>query len=365
VVRGAMTPRLVLDKEKLERNIARAAERFRTLGLSFRPHLKTHKSAEIMRRQIDAGASGVTVATLHEAEAAIDGGARDVLVAFPPVGRWRLEQLAAIAARARVIVACTDGEQVRALAEHGGVRKPFEYYWEVDSGARRLGTRPGQETAAKLAPLAGIAGARLIGLMTFPGHAYRAPDAARRREIAAAEATALSETRDALAQAGIDAGILSGGSTPTAYLDEGKAALDEYRCGNYVFFDATQVALGVASSDECALTVEATVLSRPEPDRLILDSGSKALAAERMSDLTPTFGIVSGYPEVALEALYEEHGICRVDGDTALVAGDRVTVIPNHACTCANLHDAYVVQARGQKVARWPLDARGWRLAAA
>jgi D-serine deaminase-like pyridoxal phosphate-dependent protein len=360
-MRAPLTPRLLLDEQRLDRNIRRAAERFEGLALAFRPHLKTHKSPEVMRRQLAAGAAGVTVATLREAEMAIKGGADDVLVAFPPVGRWRLERLGELARKARIIVACTDADQVRALAEHGGKRKPFEYYWEVDCGTGRLGTPPGSSTADTLAPLTDFAGARLAGIMTFPGHSYRAADVRSLREIALAESDALTATRHSLAMLGVDAGILSGGSTPTAWIDEGKAELDEYRCGNYVFFDATQVALGVVTLDDCALTVEATVLSRPADDRFVLDTGSKALPAERISDRTPGFGAVVGHPELVIEALFEEHAICRIDGGrTEVATGARLIVVPNHACTCANLHAEYVVTVRGGGATRWPVEARGW-----
>jgi D-serine deaminase-like pyridoxal phosphate-dependent protein len=134
----------------------------------------------------------------------------------------------------------------------------------------------------------------------------------------------------------------------------------EYRFGNHVFYDATQVALGSAGLDDCALSVEATVIGVPAGDRVILDAGSKALAAERMSGATRTFGIVRGYPGLEVAQLYEEHAICRAAPGSGLPAlGDRVEVVPNHACTCANLHAAYNVRgSRGEH--RWSVEARGW-----
>lgn len=339
------------------------AERAEHLGLTLRPHVKTHKCPEITRRQLESGARGITVATIHEAEVFIAAGAVDVLVAYPPVGEWRLDALTALIEKARVIVACDAPAHVRTLGSLGErIGWTFEYYWEIDCGGRRLGTKPGEQTAAVLEQLAEVSGARLAGIMTFPAQSYGAKSVEARNDIARAEGQALLETRQALSERRLNAGVLSGGSTPTAFLDAGKELIDEYRCGNYVFFDATQVALGNAKLEDCALTVESTVVGRPSRERVILDAGSKALAAERMSQVTPGFGIVVGHPELTVSALYEEHAICSApDGfDVSLEIGDIVQVVPNHACTCANLHAAYVVSSASGLQQEWPIPARNW-----
>lgn len=355
------TPRLVLDEARLERNIARMAERAATLGLRLRPHLKTHKCVEIMQRQLRAGAAGISVATVAEAEVFVDAGADDVLIAYPPAGGWRVERMAALGARARVIVACDRPEHVEALAAGAAAAgTTIEFYWEVDCGVGRLGTPPGAPTAEVLAPLLDRPSARLAGLMAFSGQAYRAETPEDLAAAAAAEGVALRESAAALRARGIDPGVLSGGSTPAIWQDAGKRGLDEYRPGNYVFYDATQVALGVARPEECALTVEATVVSVPAPDRVILDCGSKALPVERMTALLDGFGTVVGMPGLRLDALYEEHAICRATGPVDLAVGDVVAVVPGHACTCANLHGEYVVRRADGTETRWSAGARGW-----
>lgn len=360
--REARTPRLILDASRLEENVAAMAAAARSAGTALRPHVKTHKCAEIMRMQLAAGARGITVATVREAEAMVAAGADDVLIAYPPVGDWRLAAIARLADRARIIVACSAPEHVRALAE---LDRGIEYYWEVDCGVRRLGTEPGEPTAAAIATVAGDRRARLAGIMTFAGHAYATTSTDELAAVAAAERAALDETVRALAARGIEPGELSVGTTPLSRADvngggAGGVAPTEARYGNYVFYDATQVALGTVGEDRCALTVEATVVAQPADDRLILDAGSKALAAERMAAVTPGFGIVRGAPNVTIAQLYEEHAICLVEGATALKPGDRVEVIPNHACTCANLHSAYNVRGGAHDGERWPLIARGW-----
>jgi D-serine deaminase-like pyridoxal phosphate-dependent protein len=341
----AATPRLLLDEDRLDRNIARMAERIRALGGRFRPHAKTHKSGEIARRQLAAGAIGVTVATMREAEVMVESGVTDILLAYP------------LAERCRLTVSCSQHGHVRALAERG---LAIDFYWEVDCGTERLGTPPGSASADAIERAMALAGPRYAGLMTFAGHAYGAIDPELRRGIAIDEQRALAATAAELERRGIGPGTLSVGTTPLAALETPYAT--EYRFGNYVFCDATQVALGSASIDDCALSVEATVIGTPADDRVILDAGSKALAAERMSSATPTFGLVRDYPGLRVAQLYEEHAICRADPGTPLPRlGQRVEVVPNHACTCANLHDVYHLQGAHEE-RPLPVEARGWEL---
>jgi D-serine deaminase-like pyridoxal phosphate-dependent protein len=195
--------------------------------------------------------------------------------------------------------------------------------------------------------------------MAFAGHSYAAITTHQRLAVLECERHALAITAAALRALGLDPGVLSVGSTPLAGI--ARAGVDEYRFGNYPFYDATQVALGTAEADDCAVWVEATVLDQPAPDRIILDAGSKTLAAERVSGATTGFGLVRNRPDIEVAQLYEEHAICRLTGDAPAPAiGDVLEVVPNHACTCANLHAAYAVRHADGSESRWPLDARGW-----
>jgi D-serine deaminase-like pyridoxal phosphate-dependent protein len=164
----------------------------------------------------------------------------------------------------------------------------------------------------------------------------------------------------ALLDHGIEAEVCSIGTTPTSHFPDTAEGITEIRPGNYVFYDATQVALGVIGAERCALTVLATVTSRPAPDRVILDCGSKALAAERLSALTAGFGLIEGHPEVRVERLFEEQAIVRRDRACALPVGARVQVIPNHACAATNLHSEMLVVDGGSVVDAWPVEIRGW-----
>lgn len=357
-----VTPALIVDRNRLRVNISEMAARARALGVALRPHAKTHKSPAIAALQREHGATGLTVATLTEAEGFADEGVDDLLLTAPPVGDWRLERLVALARRVRIRVTVDSMEVVaaldRACARHG---VEIGYVWEVDCGVGRFGTPPGAASAEPIARAVDIAPhVSFDGLLTFGGHAYAAtsPD-----EVAAAardEQEAIGQTVSALAARGIDAAVRSVGSTPTAHAMCSAEGITELRPGNYVFYDATQVALGVVPLERCALSVLATVTSRPAPDRLILDSGSKALAAERMSTLTPGFGRIEGRPGLRVDRLYEEQAIVRSDEPCEIPVGARVRVVPNHACAAVNLHSQMLVVEQDVVVDVWPVATREW-----
>jgi D-serine deaminase-like pyridoxal phosphate-dependent protein len=356
------TPALVIDRAVLTANISRMADKARRAGVTLRPHAKTHKSTEIATEQLAAGAEGITVATIAEAEAMVAAGIRDILLAYPPVDRWRMERVVALATTCQLALTVDDIETVRRLdVACAEANVAVGYLWEVDCGNRRCGSQPGPPTADLVErAMAQATHAEFRGLMTFPGHAYGARDDAALRAIARAEIEAIQTTAAELERRGIGSPVLSIGSTPTvAHLPEDARGM-QIRPGNYVFNDATQVALGVASVNECALTVLSTVISRPSADRMVFDAGSKALSGDRMTDRTQGFGIVSGNPEIQLARLFEEHVIGHLRTASALEVGRRVRIIPNHACTAANLHSAALVVEDDTVIATWPIVARGW-----
>jgi D-serine deaminase-like pyridoxal phosphate-dependent protein len=360
---GVITPALVVDRERLVANISEMAARAQSLGVALRPHAKTHKSPAIAALQREHGAIGLTVATVTEAEGFAEEGVDDLLLTAPPVGDWRLERLVALARQVRVRVAVDSVEVVaeldRTCARHG---VEIGYVWEVDCGVGRFGTQPGADSAEQIARAVQIAGhASFDGLLTFGGHAYAATDPGEIAAAARDEHEAVAKTAGALADRGISATVRSVGSTPTSHAMESGEGISEIRPGNYVFYDATQVALGVVGLERCALSVLATVTSRPAPDRLILDAGSKALAAERLSTLTPGFGRIEGHPGLRVDRLYEEQAIVHSDGPCELGVGARLRIVPNHACAAANLHSRMLVVERNVVVDVWPVATREWR----
>jgi D-serine deaminase-like pyridoxal phosphate-dependent protein len=355
------TPCLVVDGSVLRENVRAMAGRARAAGVEMRPHSKTHKSVAVASLQREQGAAGLTVATAREAECFAAAGFDDLLVAHPPVGE-RLERLVALAGDVRVRVVLDSVEVVRGLEEacrRAGVR--IGYLWEVDCGVGRCGTPPGASAAELVASVAGrTRHAYFDGLMAFGGHAYAASSVDGIRAAAAEERNAVLETAEALERLDVGVRALSIGTTPTAHLLEGGAGVTEIRPGNYVFYDATQVALELVPKERCALSVLATVVSKPIPTRLILDAGSKALAAERLTPRTPGFGFVIGHEQLAVERLYEEHAIVTSAEPIPIPVGSRLRVVPNHSCATANLHEHMLVLENDQVADTWPIDARGW-----
>jgi D-serine deaminase-like pyridoxal phosphate-dependent protein len=358
-----VTPALVVDRARLVANVRDMAARASSLGVALRPHAKTHKSPAIAALQREHGAVGLTVATVTEAEGFAAEGVDDLVLTAPPVGHWRLERLTTLARRVRIRVVVDGAEVVAALDEacrRAGVE--IGYLWEVDCGVGRFGTAPGAPSADPIAKAVQASrNASFDGLLTFGGHAYAATSPDAIATAAHDEHDAITRTVSALADRDIEARVRSVGSTPTSHAMRSGQGITEIRPGNYVFYDATQVALGVVPPERCALSVLATVTSRPAPDRLILDSGSKALAAERLSTLTPGFGMIEGHPELRVERLYEEQAIVHANEPCDIPVGARVRVVPNHACAAANLHSQMLVAEEGTVVDLWPVATREWR----
>lgn len=359
---SVITPALVCDGPVLMDNLARMAERADRAQVELWPHTKTHKSRTIARLQREHGAAGLTVATVREAESFADAGFERLLIAYPPVGEWRLDALVDLSRRVDVRVVL-DGVQSVALLDEAARRAghKLRYLWEIDCGVGRCGTLPGAATVEGVANATRqFVHAEFDGLMTFGGHGYAAADPAGVAAAAQDEKDALELTGTALAELGIQARARSAGTTPTSHQLAEAGPITEIRPGNYVFYDATQVTLGVASEEQCALSVLATVVSRPDPRRLILDCGSKALAAERLTLRSTTFGIVAGHPELEVERLYEEHAIVTSAEPIEVPLGARLRVIPNHSCATANLHTRMLVVEAGEVADVWTIDARGW-----
>lgn len=340
------TPFLAIDLPVLQANIERVAAWADDRGLGLRPHVKTHKSPEIAHMQEDAGVGGLTVATVGEAEVFAQQGFDDLFVAYP---LWldddRRRRLARLAERATLRVGFDSVEAARRLAGTG-----VTGLVEVDSGHHRSGVAP--EAAGEVAAGAVEGGLEVLGAFTFPGHSY-APGG--RAAAAGGEAGALASAAEALRAAGIEPVVLSGGSTPS--LAETGDGLTESRPGVYVFNDAQQWELGSCTPDQIALTCHATVVSHAG-GRLVLDSGSKVLGADRPA-WASGFGRLLDHPEARIVILSEHHAVADLAGRPLPPLGSTVRVVPNHACNAVNLVDEYAVLADGGLVDRWAVAARG------
>src|SRR5438132_4800486 len=317
-----ITPVAVVDEEVVERNLARMAKLAADHNVELRPHAKTHKSAYMAKRQVAHGAVGLPCAAVTEAEVFADAGVDDLLIAHPPVGRPKLERLAALASRVkRLAVSLDDVGIAKTLPPN------VEVVWEVDPGQHRIGTPPGESTVKAVQGLVRAIGAeRFRGLITHGGHVYAATNQRERQVAAEQENQAVTATAEMLRQGGIEVREVSIGSTPTAGLAL-RDGITEMRPGTYIYGDANQVALGSQSLEDCALAVVATVVSTPAPDRAVVDAGSKALSAElRVAGLNG-YGIVLGNEDVAIARISEEHAVLAHPHRSRLRVGHRLAIV--------------------------------------
>lgn len=348
------TPSLVVERDTLQRNIDVMAMHGARAGIALRPHAKTHKCPQAAQLQVDAGAIGLSVATVGEAEVFAAHGIADLFIAYPLWADCDLGQrLSSLAERAVLAVGADSSVGVHRL--HAHVRRPdaVRIVVEIDCGLHRSGTQP--KDAALVARAALDAGFQLGGVFTFPGHSY-APgmrDRARADEEAALEVAAGS-----LESAGIPCTLRSGGSTPTASIT-GADVVSELRPGVYVFNDAQQLTLGTCTAAEIALAALATVVSAPSPERIVLDAGSKLLGPDRPSWMSG-HGVLIEHPRARVTGLWEHHAVVDVsatDPDLRPRLGDQVAVAPNHVCTAVNLARELWIVSNGALVDRWDVAA--------
>ena len=342
------TPSVVVDLDIVERNVRRWQERCDRLGLANRPHVKTHKLVPLAKHQISAGACGITCQKIAEAEVMADAGVEDILITYNILGSHKLSRLAGLARRCRIAVVA-DGEPVidglSAAMAAAGLR--LDVAVECDTGGRRCGVPTPASALALAEAIARAPGLRFGGLMTYPPAGARILSAAF-----------LAEATDLCRRAGLAVDAVSSGGTPDMWLDDGLEMVSEYRAGTYVYNDRSLVARGTARPEECALTVLTTVVSRPTSDRAIVDAGSKSLTSDQLG--LDGYGMVRQFEAARIAALSEEHGHIDLSACADRPAvGERVHILPNHACPVSNLADAVVLARGDDVVAIHPVDARG------
>jgi len=354
------TPALVVSEKILHRNIAGMAAFGASVGVSLRPHIKTHKTVQIAQLQIAAGAIGVTCAKVGEAEVMVDeAGVEDVLLAYPTIGEPKYRRLVALMERARIVVATDSPEAVRMMsAAMTRYDRTLDVMLEVNTGQHRSGVTVGPEAVAMALDVARLRNLHLVGIMTHEGHANSAPPD-KIEGIAIAAGEAMVETAEEIRSHGIDLPTVSVGSTPAAFFTPTVDGVTEMRPGTYVFNDVSAFRYGRFGVEDCAARFVATVVSRPAPNRAVLDTGAKSLAMDP-SRAHAGHGYIVGHPDVTIVKLSEEHGVCEIpDGEAGFAVGDRVEVIPNHVCPTVNLMDELLIARDGQIVDAWKVAARG------
>jgi D-serine deaminase-like pyridoxal phosphate-dependent protein len=353
------TPALVVDLDILERNLRRVADYSKQHGLRLRPHTKTHKSVRIGSRQLQEGAAGLTVAKVSEGEVMLGAEPADMLLAYPIVGRAKLERLMELARRTHLTVALDSLIAARQLSDAArAAQVEVGVLAEFDAGLGRVGVTPGEPLVELVRCIAKMPNLIFEGVTCYPGH-IKDLDEAGRRLLGELSKLMRSVIAD-LDRVGLKPKIVSGGSTPTLYHSHEVDGLTEIRPGTYVFNDVNTVLSGACAYEDCAATVLATVVSTARPGQMIIDGGSKTFSSDRTSSPDVTFGRVVEAPAARFHKMNEEHGyvdLGKVDREFSI--GDRIHVIPNHVCVAVNLHEQ-VYGLRGDQVEEiWKVDGRG------
>ncbi len=365
------TPVAVIDYGRLIANIERAQEIARRHGVALRPHVKTHKCLPVAELQLAHGAVGLTASKVDEALAFMGGKAKSITVAYPVVDQRKFRRLlhAAEKAEIEIGVLVDSGDGLRRLREAAAeCSRPPAVFLKIDVGLHRCGVAENDPQLTELAQaIAATPRLRFAGLLSHAGHAYAAENRDRIAAIAADECAILLRIRRRLEAAGIDVKEVSVGSTPTVLASEMFDGITEIRPGNYVFLDATAVRLGLATFEQVALTVVATIVSANR-EYFIIDAGSKVLSSDLGAHGTGGgfgFGIVFPFDAkhesaVALKLvkLSEEHGFVE-RGGADLQVGMKVRIIPNHSCPVANLANELTIVSGHEVVDRWEVAARG------
>ncbi len=341
------TPAVVVDLDVAERNIANLQAACERKRVGNRPHIKTHKSAEMARAQLEAGAIGVTCQKLGEAQVMADAGARDILISYNVVGAAKHSRLRALAARVKLTVCCDNRVAADGYAQAlAGQSQPLSVLVECDTGRHRCGVTSPQAAVDLARYVFSLPQLRLQGLLLYPPDGDLAPTIAF-----------LDEVRAGCERHGLSLDTICSGGTPNWH-QIGALGETEYRAGTYVYNDRQMVRMKAAALDDCALLVYTTVVSHPEAGRVMLDAGSKTLS----SDLSgfQDFGLLVDYPEARIYKLAEEHGFVDVSrcARTPQI-GEVVRVLPNHVCPVSNLVDSVLSVRGGTAVGYLPIVARG------
>lgn len=345
-----ITPALVLDVAVVRRNIAKMAERLEAIGgADLRPHIKVHKSPDLARMQVEAGAIGISVATVWEAMVMVEAGLDGVFVVNTIAGRDKLSALATIARRAEVMVAVDDAQNAVALATAArSAGSTLGVLIEVDTGMDRAGVDTPEEAVALAERLAPLDGLRLIGVTGYEGHCSLTPARDLRHERQESAMRFLLQAAEAIRTAGLPCEIVSAGGTGTWDWTAAFPGVTEIQAGSYVVMDNFHAAL--VPEFEQAVTVLATVVSR-RSDRVIVDAGNKSMGA-------PQLATIRGYDLPVLRS-DEEHGVFVATSEPGLEVGDVVELVPGYTPGTVNWYDAYHVIEDNRVVDIWPVMPRG------
>ena len=352
---GLITPCILVDGDILNNNILEYQKISDTNGKELWPMTKTHKSTEIAKMQIDAGAKGLLAGTLDECEAFCEMGIENIMYAYPVASEPNLQRAVNLAKKCNFIIRIDCLEAAKLINEAAkNADIVMNYSLIIDSGLHRFGVLP--ENAVSVAnAISEFTSLNLVGISSHPGHVYGALSHSDLQKYVDDEKSSMKYAADALRAAGYDLKIVSSGSTPTF-----RGAVDDetimvYHPGNYVFNDVIQLSTDTARDCDCALTIYATIISQPRESLMIIDAGTKCFGLDQGAHGNTAivgFGKVKGHPEAIVDSLSEEGGKIKISEETTLKVGDKIEIIPNHSCVPAN-QTSYLVACKGDVVDRF------------
>lgn len=364
------TPAVLIETSRVARNIDTMQRGADAAGMRLRPHAKTHKLPAIARQQIARGAAGICCAKPSEAEVFAAAGIADIRIPYP-VNPSKRDQILALMDRTRLSIIVDDADVATAWASiMNAAGRSLDVLVKVDVGFHRCGVDPVSPEGPHLISLvASLPGLKLLGILSHAGHGYHAASETALRMIAEEEVNVMTRLADHMRHRGVAIDEISVGATPTARFSLTHKGPTEMRPGNYTYFDRTQVGLGAATIDDCALSVMTTVVAK-HPGRIILDAGSKTLTNDGARGFSPLAGYGALSPSLdarlaphaafTIERLSEEHATVKVSDDApGLRIGDRVRVIPNHSCVVSNMVDTVHLVDGAGVVESVPVAARG------
>ncbi len=359
----ADTPSLIIDKDIMDNNLNKMANLCKKLNIRLRPHIKTHKMVEIAKTQVMLSNYGIAVSKLGEAEVMQKAGIDDILIANQIIGQKKINRLNSLLPGGQIKVCVDSVEGIKYLQDYlkTGNNK-LKVLIEIDTGMNRCGISSYNKVEDIIFLLKKSDKLLFEGFMSHSGNIYGAKDRSNLRQIALDEAKQMEALANYCRERGIDVNEVSIGSTPSSYYLDKMSGFTEFRPGNYVFYDYIQICLGIAAIEDCALSVLTTVVSKPQSNRIVIDAGSKSLGLDKgahSKEITSSYGYIKEIPNCSLERLSEEHGIVKVTPGNTVRVGQKLTIIPNHACAVTNLFDEALVQKNGKIVDSWKVAARG------
>jgi D-serine deaminase-like pyridoxal phosphate-dependent protein len=355
------TPALCIDLDVMEANIAKMSAFIRERGKQWRPHAKCHKTPAIAWKELAAGAMGVTVAKVSEAEVYARAGIRDILIANMLAGEQKLERLAALCKGADPIAACdhfVQAEALSAVCRRRGVT--CRVIIEVNIGMDRVGIRPGADFRDLVRGIAGLPGLRLVGVMGYEGHLLRVPDPVEKRERIDAAMALLVEQRDLMQRDDLPCEIVSAAGTGSYQYTCDCPGVTEIQAGGGIFADPCYTVQCGLVGLEPALSVLATVTSRPKLERAVTDAGRKTMNWELEKPVVKRTVQGRPLPDAVVTGLSAEHGILSLGPQSQdLKIGDKIELIPGYADFTTILHDVFYGIRNGVVETEWPIEARG------